>query len=395
MSIVNLARRVVRALTPYQSARRIGGQGHVWLNANEAPLAYPFTVEGSRLNRYPECQPAEVVNGYAAYAGVNPDQVLVSRGADEAIELLIRTFCEAGEDQILICPPTYGMYAISAETCGVGIVEQPLTASRQPDWPAIADRLSDVKLVFLCSPNNPTGDLVGRKGLVALLEKARDRTIIVVDEAYIEFCPEASVADLLAQYPNLVVTRTLSKAFALAGIRCGFTLGDPEVIAMLAKVIAPYPIPDPIAQIAAQALSPMGLELMQERVLELNKQKALIKAELLRLSCVKEVFEDKGNFVLVRFKDGAAVFAAMKAAGIILRDFSSKPGLDNSIRITIGYQGEMDAVLAVLHARPAQQHVIITGRAAPQPLMDAADTVTDEIPNDRETVGFHMVLNCA
>ncbi len=158
MSIANLARRVVRALTPYQSARRIGGKGHVWLNANEAPLAYPFTIEGSRLNRYPECQPAEVVNGYAAYAGVNPDQVLVSRGADEAIELLIRTFCEAGEDQILICPPTYGMYAISAETCGVGMFEQPLTASRQPDWPAIADRLSDVKLVFLCSPNNPTGD---------------------------------------------------------------------------------------------------------------------------------------------------------------------------------------------------------------------------------------------
>ena len=348
MSIANLARRVVRALTPYQSARRIGGQGHVWLNANEAPLAYPFTIEGSRLNRYPECQPAEVVNSYAAYAGVNPDQVLVSRGADEAIELLIRTFCDAGEDQILICPPTYGMYAISAETCGVGIVELPLTASRQPDWPAIADRLSDVKLVFLCSPNNPTGDLVGRKGLIALLEKARERAIVVVDEAYIEFCPEGSVVDLLDQYPNLVVTRTLSKAFALAGIRCGFTLGDPEVIAMLAKVIAPYPIPEPIAQIAAQALSPMGLALMQERVQELNKQKALIKAELLRLGCVKEVFEDKGNFVLVRFTDGAAVFAAMKAAGIILRDFSSKPGLDNSIRITIGYQGEMDAVIKVL-----------------------------------------------
>ena len=348
MSIANLARRVVRALTPYQSARRIGGQGHVWLNANEAPLAYPFTIEGSRLNRYPECQPAEVVNSYAAYAGVNPDQVLVSRGADEAIELLIRTFCDAGEDQILICPPTYGMYAISAETCGVGIVELPLTASRQPDWPAIADRLSDVKLVFLCSPNNPTGDLVGRKGLIALLEKARERAIVVVDEAYIEFCPEGSVVDLLDQYPNLVVTRTLSKAFALAGIRCGFTLGNPEVIAMLAKVIAPYPIPEPIAQIAAQALSPMGLALMQERVQELNKQKALIKAELLRLGCVKEVFEDKGNFVLVRFTDGAAVFAAMKAAGIILRDFSSKPGLDNSIRITIGYQGEMDAVIKVL-----------------------------------------------
>lgn len=161
------------------------------------------------------------------------------------------------------------------------------------------------------------------------------------------------MVDLLARFPNLVVTRTLSKAFALAGIRCGFTLASPEVIAMLAKVIAPYPIPEPIAQIAAQALSPMGLELMRERVAELNKQKAAFKAELAKLACVKEVFEDKGNFVLVRFVDGAAVFAAMKAAGIILRDFSTKPGLDNSIRVTIGYQGEMDAVLAVLRDLPS------------------------------------------
>ena len=257
MSIVNLARRVVRALTPYQSARRIGG-GPRLAQCQRGPLAYPFTVEGSRLNRYPECQPAEVVNGYAAYAGVNPDQVLVSRGADEAIELLDPHLLRGRGRSNPHLPPTYGMYAISAETCGVGAVEQPLTASRQPDWPAIADRLSDVKLVFLCSPNNPTGDLVGRKGLVALLEKARDRAIIVVDEAYIEFCPEASVVDLLAQYPNLVVTRTLSKAFALAGDPLRLYLGDPEVIAMLAKVIAPTPFPTPSPRLPPRRSLPWG-----------------------------------------------------------------------------------------------------------------------------------------
>ncbi|QFI55076.1 histidinol-phosphate transaminase [Aeromonas simiae] len=348
MSIKDLARRAVRALTPYQSARRIGGKGNVWLNANEAPIAYPFTIDPARLNRYPECQPPQVIAAYAAYAGVQPEQVLASRGADEAIELVIRTFCEAGQDQVLICPPTYGMYAISAETCGVGIVEVPLKPSRQPDWSEIKSRLSDVKVVFLCSPNNPTGDLVGRDGLINLLEAATDRALIVVDEAYIEFCPEASVVDLIARYPNLVVTRTLSKAFALAGIRCGFTLASQEVIGMLAKVIAPYPIPDPVAQIAAEALSPNGLTLMQERVDELNAQKARIKAELQALPCVTEIFEDKGNFVLVRFSDGERVFAAMKQAGIILRDFSSKPGLADAIRITIGYQDEMDAVLNVL-----------------------------------------------
>lgn len=348
MSIKDLARRAVRALTPYQSARRIGGKGHIWLNANEAPLAYPFTISAERLNRYPECQPPQVVDSYAAYAGVNADQVLVSRGADEAIELVIRTFCEAGQDQVMICPPTYGMYAISAETCGVGIVEVPLTARRQPDWGEIKSRLSDVKVVFLCSPNNPTGDLVGRDGLIDLLETADSRALIVVDEAYIEFCPEASVVDLLARYPNLIVTRTLSKAFALAGIRCGFTLASAEIISLLAKVIAPYPIPDPVAQIAEQALSKDGMALMQERVRELNAQKARLKAELKTLPCVREIFEDKGNFVLVRFTDGARVFAAMKESGIILRDFSNKPTLADSVRITIGYQGEMDAVLTVL-----------------------------------------------
>ncbi|MBL1377361.1 histidinol-phosphate transaminase [Zobellella iuensis] len=348
MSLTQLARAQVQALTPYQSARRIGGQGHIWLNANEAADSGQFTLDCSRLNRYPECQPPGVINGYAAYAGVAPEQVLVSRGGDEGIELLIRTFCEPGRDKIIICTPTYGMYAISAETNGVGIIDVPLQASRQPDFDGIIDRLGEAKLVFLCSPNNPTGDLVEQGGLLRLLEAARGRALVVVDEAYIEFCPEHSQAGLLADHPELVLIRTLSKAFGLAGIRCGFTLANPEVVGLLLKVIAPYPIPEPVAQIAAQALSEDGLTRMRARVAEINRLKAELAAQLAGSAQVKEVFAPNGNYLLVRFTPGSAVFARMSRAGIILRDFSSKPGLADCIRITIGDQAEMDAVLAVL-----------------------------------------------
>lgn len=348
LGISQLARSQVRALTPYQSARRIGGQGHIWLNANEAADSGEYALDCSRLNRYPECQPPQVVNAYAAYAGVTPEQLLVTRGGDEGIELLIRTFCEPGQDSILLCSPTYGMYAISAQTNDVAIIDVPLSAERQPDFDAIIAKLDSVKVVFLCSPNNPTGDLVDQAGLCRLLSAAKNRALVVVDEAYIEFCPEFSQASLLADYPELVIIRTLSKAFGLAGLRCGFTLAHPQVIELLLKVIAPYPIPEPVAQIAAQALTEQGLTTMRNRVAEVNRLKLELAEQLSKHSDVKEVFAPNGNYLLVRFSNGAALFSRMAKAGIILRDFASRPGLADCIRITIGTQTEMDAVLDVL-----------------------------------------------
>ncbi|MGB5856633.1 MAG: histidinol-phosphate transaminase [Oceanisphaera sp.] len=348
MSITLLARKQVQALTPYQSARRIGGHGHIWLNANEAADSGEYQLDCSRLNRYPECQPPQVVNAYAAYAGVSAEQLLVTRGGDEGIELLIRTFCEPGQDNIVICSPTYGMYAISAETNGVGIIDVPLNSQRQPDFDGIIAKLNSTKIVFLCSPNNPTGDLVDSTGLRRLLDAAKDQALVVVDEAYIEFCPEFTQADLLADYPQLVLIRTLSKAFGLAGLRCGFTIANPEVIGLLLKVIPPYPIPEPVAQIAAQALSDTGLATMRTRVADINQLKVTLTEQLRQHPQVQEVFAPNGNYVLVRFSQGAALFARMAKAGIILRDFASRPGLADCIRITIGNQTEMDAVLDVL-----------------------------------------------
>ncbi|PLN73829.1 histidinol-phosphate transaminase, partial [Klebsiella quasipneumoniae] len=253
MSIEDLARANVRALTPYQSARRLGGKGDVWLNANEFPTAVAFQLTEQTLNRYPEPQPKAVIENYARYAGVKPEQVLVSRGADEGIELLIRAFCEPGEDAVLYCPPTYGMYSVSAETIGVECRTVPTLADWQLDLPGIEAKLDGVKVVFVCSPNNPTGQIIDPQSMRDLLEMTRGKAIVVADEAYIEFCPQATLAGWLSDYPHLVVLRTLSKAFALAGLRCGFTLANAEVINVLLKVIAPYPLSTPVADIAAQA----------------------------------------------------------------------------------------------------------------------------------------------
>ena len=219
MSIEDLARENVRNLTPYQSARRLGGKGDVWLNANEFPTPVAFELTQSSLNRYPECQPKAVIEGYARYAGLQPEQVLVSRGADEGIELLIRAFCEPGKDAVLYCPPTYGMYSVSAETFGVEARTVPALESWQLNLEGIAESLDGVKLIYVCSPNNPTGQIIDPQDMRALLEMTRGKALVIADEAYIEFCPQATLSGWLADYPHLVILRTLSKAFALAGAK--------------------------------------------------------------------------------------------------------------------------------------------------------------------------------
>lgn len=348
MSIEQLARKNVRELTPYQSARRLGGKGDVWLNANEYPVAPEFQLTAQTFNRYPECQPALVIERYAAYAGVNQDQVLVSRGADEGIELLIRAFCEPGKDAILFCPPTYGMYAVSAETFGVERRTVAAKADWQLDLPAIAASLDNVKLIYACSPNNPTGNLLDPNDLRALLEMANGKAIVAVDEAYIEFCPQASVAGWLNDYPNLVILRTLSKAFALAGLRCGFTLANTEVIALLLKVIAPYPLSTPVADIAAQALSTEGLNLMRQRVAEISANRSWLQQALQDCACVEQVFTSDSNYLLVRCTAASNVFKTLWDQGIILRDQHKQPGLSGCVRITIGTRNECQRVVDAL-----------------------------------------------
>ncbi|WP_075180907.1 histidinol-phosphate transaminase [Pantoea sp. 1.19] len=351
-SITELARANVRALTPYQSARRLGGNGDVWLNANEYPLTRDWQLSQQTLNRYPECQPAEVIARYAAYAGLAPEQVLVSRGADEGIELLIRAFCEPGEDAVLFCPPTYGMYSVSAETLGVACRTVPARADWQLDLPAITAQLDGVKVIFVCSPNNPTGNPINPDDLRQLLAITAGNALVVADEAYIEFCPQASVAGWIADYPHLVVLRTLSKAFALAGLRCGFTLARPEVIALLLKVIAPYPLSTPVADLAAQALSEAGLAQMRQQVATLSENRRWLADALADCPCVASVFPSETNYLLVRFTAAEQVFKTLWDQGIILRDQNRQPGLSGCLRISIGTRTECERLITALRPLP-------------------------------------------
>lgn len=350
VDINKLACKHVQDLVPYQSARRIGGHGHTFLNANESPKSQLYFFNSTTLNRYPDCQPFEVVQGMADYIGLTRDHILVSRGSDEGIGLLIRTFCDIGEG-IVIAPPTYGMYEIAARTNRAEVHY----AKREADFSLKASAISEAiksapfktKIVFIDSPANPLGNLFDKNELVTLLKEHED-VFFVMDEAYIEFTPEETSVPLLAQYPNLVILRTLSKAFALAGIRCGFTIAHPDVINLLLKVIDPYPLPDPVAQVARQALAKGGIELMRERVKECNERRATLEKALSEMSVVKKIYPSYGNYLLVEFEDGPKIFEAMLQKGIILRSFETKPGLKNTIRITIGDAPELDEVLRTL-----------------------------------------------
>ena len=350
MTMARLARKTVRELTPYQSARRLGGNGDIWLNANESPFDNEYSINLARLNRYSECQPPELINAYADYANVKPEQVLTSRGADEGIELLIRAFCEPNQDSILYCPPTYGMYAISAETYDVNAKVVPLTSKWQLDLEAISQNLDGVKIVFVCSPNNPTGNLLARKDIEALLDMTANSALVVVDEAYIDFCLEESASDLLSSYPNLVILRTLSKAFALAGLRCGFTIANSDIIEVLLKVIAPYPVPVPVTEIAVQALSEAGRARTKFQVLDISANRAYLQAGLSMLDGVT-VFDGYGNYLLVKFPNADQLFKALWDNGIILR----RSPIENCIRISVGNRDECEKTLAFIRSQLEQQ----------------------------------------
>jgi len=347
MSLVEkLQRQHLKQLTPYASARRSMSGGNIWLNANESPYSNSYSVDDSKLNRYPEFQSKPLNQAYAEYAGINASQVLSSRGSDEGIELLIRAFCEPGQDKVLICPPTYGMYAISAKTFAVGVTEVPLLDNWQLDTESVIEAAAECKVIFLCSPSNPLGNALNTDDIEQVLQHAPS-SVVVVDEAYIEFSSGTSVVSWLERYPNLVVLRTLSKAFALAGIRCGFLLANDEIIELLQKVLAPYPLPDPSVQIAIQALQTSSLERLQQQVASLlsereRVQKALAQTPLTLIS------ESDTNFLLYQCDDATGVVTALADKGLLIRNQSAQRGLNNVVRITIGSATENDELIQQL-----------------------------------------------
>jgi histidinol-phosphate aminotransferase len=364
----NITNAHVRELTPYESARRLfsadqNNSQQLWLNANEAPRAENYEIDSALFNRYPDCQPQQVISAYAAYAGVSNKQLIATRGADEGIELIIRAFCQPGESSILICPPTYGMYAISAQTFNAGVKIAPLQQDFSLDLNAIRSHVNAVNVVFLCSPNNPTGTRIAESDIIQVLDMCRDKALVVLDEAYIEFDAGATQSKLLDQYDNLIILRTLSKAFALAGIRCGFVISSPEICTTLMKVIAPYPVPAPVAQVATKALSAHGIEKMRTRVTDLQLGIAHIVERLSGIEGLTISGDTKANFVLFKSADNKALMQYLVQNGVIIRDQSKQLNLDNCLRITVGTADENETLLNLVESFFQQQNTALLRNA--------------------------------
>lgn len=352
MSILDLVREDLREFTGYRSARSDKLDGAIWLNANESPWANPADP-ASQLRRYPEPQPQRLRAALAHLYGCEPQQLLVGRGSDEGIDLLLRAFCRPGGDAVVITAPTFGMYAVCARLHGTRIVDVPLLDGAEGyacDFASVGDvaEAQGAKIVFLCSPGNPGGNLLPLDEVATLADRLRDRAIVVVDEAYIEFAEAPSAVSLLAGYPNVVVLRTLSKAHALAAARIGTVIATADLIAVLQRCQAPYPLPAPCVEAALSALALDARNQTAARVRKTVNERGRLQSALARLPAVRRVIPSAANFVLVRFAETQAVFEALLAAGVVVRDARAMAGLDDALRITIGRPEENDRVLEVV-----------------------------------------------
>lgn len=366
MSVLDLARADIRALQPYSSARMEASGGRVLLNANESAWAPPGDHELD-CHRYPDPQPAPLIDALAKLYGVHASQVLVGRGSDEAIDLLVRAFCRAGNDAIAIQPPTFGMYAVSARIQNAEVITVPLAADFTLDVDAVLAAVTPaVKLVFVCTPNNPTGQLVPLRDLTRLAQALADRAVLAVDEAYIEFSDAPSAASLLPQFDNLAVLRTLSKAWALAGVRIGTLLANEEVIGLLRRIMAPYPLPRPCVAMTLEALTASGQAEAQTHIATVREQRQRMAAALKRNSAVRDVLPSQANFLAVRFEHADAVYRDLLGAGIVVRDIQRYPQLGDALRITVGTPEENDRVLEVLHGRLRSGQTLDTSSTAGQ-----------------------------
>jgi histidinol-phosphate aminotransferase len=346
------ARPDIVALAPYQHA--------AWepqlerLHANELPWRQPRDITRAGLNHYPQPQPEDLIERLAALYEVAPECLLVTRGSDEAIDLLVRAFCRAGADAVIVCPPTFGMYTVAAAIQGAQVVNVPLRANSgfDLDEAALLEQCTDeVKLAFLCSPNNPTGNLLDEETMLRIARHLDGRALLVVDEAYIEFAGAASLARHLRQFPQLAVLRTLSKAHGLAGARCGALIAAPEVIALLRKVISPYALPQLTIECVLGCLESSELLALSARVAAIQAERERVTQQLRSAPAVAQVFTSASNFVLVDFwTEEAATHAFNRAcaAGLLVRDVRRQPSLARALRITIGTPHQNDRLLEAL-----------------------------------------------
>lgn len=337
-SIKDYVRRAIRSLTPYSTARdEYQGDLGIFLDANESPYENGY-------NRYPDPHQRSLKALVAKRKGVKAENIFLGNGSDEAIDLIFRVFCEPREDNVVAIAPSYGMYKVAAAINDVEIREVQLGEDfTLPVEELLSATDSHTKAIFLCSPNNPTGNSFDREQMLGLVRQFDG--VVVVDEAYIDFADAASLKSEIEAYPNLIVLQTMSKAWAMAGLRVGLALADREVVELLSQVKYPYNL-----NVATMSIvSGLMADGIDDKVIEIKQQRTVVAEALANMSCVKRIYPSDANFLLVEVEDADATYNHLIGDGIIVRNRNRVKGCEGCLRITIGLKEENEKLIKSLH----------------------------------------------
>ena len=339
----SLVRDNIKKMTAYSSARHeFTGNASIYLDANENSFGSPLPDD---FNRYPDPLQTQVKEKLSKIKGVPPQNIFLGNGSDEAIDLLYRIFCEPGRDNVIIFPPTYGMYEVCAEINNVKVKKVNLTKEYQLDLEGIENAIDPfTKLIFICSPNNPTGNSINHTAIEVVLNNFNG--IVVIDEAYINYSKQRSFIAELTDYPNLVVMQTLSKAWGLAGLRLGMAFASLPIVALMNKVKYPYNINTATQLLALEALN--NIDWVNEHIAATVTEREKLKTELLNLANTETVFLSDANFLLVKMKEARNIYEQLCSKGIIVRDRSKVILCEDCLRITIGTESENKKLIEAL-----------------------------------------------
>ena len=346
MDINELVRENIKNLKPYATARdEFKGQASVFLDANENSYGSPLPAN---YNRYPDPLQLDLKDAISKIKGVPIENTFLGNGSDEAIDLLFRAFCNPGKDNVIILPPTYGMYEVSANINDVEIRKVSLLPNFQLDMEKIAETIDkNTKLIFICSPNNPTGNSINREDIETIL--ANFKGIVVVDEAYINYARQKTFIQELTEYANLVVLQTFSKAWGLAALRLGMAFSSRKVIDVLNKIKPPYNINQATQDLAFEALK--NIAQVNDWIKESVAERDRLSTDLNTLDIVKKVYPSDANFILVEVTDATQIYDSLVDEGIIVRDRSKVTLCEGCLRITVGTREENDKLLSILKTK--------------------------------------------
>ena len=343
-NIESLVRENIKQMKAYSSARdEFSGQASIYLDANENSFGTPLPTA---FNRYPDPLQMTVKEKISTIKGVPPQNIFLGNGSDEAIDLLFRAFCEPGKDNVILLPPTYGMYEVCAAVNNIAIKKVLLTPTFQLDLEAIEAAIdANTKLIFICSPNNPTGNSINRSDIEIVLNNFDG--LVVIDEAYINYAKQKTFIPELTEYPNLVILQTFSKAWGLAALRLGMAFAGLPIINYLNKVKYPYNINASTQQLALQAMD--NIDTINNWVKITVEQRELLTKKLLSLPLTEIVYPSDANFILAKMKNARAVYEQLITKGIIVRDRSQVLLCDDCLRITVGTPEENEQLINELN----------------------------------------------